>query len=434
MSIGETLILLCASQEDMTTFLSLRETMFKDAGEQRLFTFVRSYLREYDKFPPLGVIRDSLGVSYRSPKGEPAHYAKELRALNVKLALSEGLPGIAPLLRKDPYAAVRALKELLSNLDTESESRDFRIDKDPLKRFEEYIARKRSDGISYLSTGNPFLDSIILGYGRTELITIGGRPGIGKTWLLLCLLLMLDEWCHQVYAGLAKFLSSLDFNRPILFISNEMNEDELAERIDCMMFKIPYQGLLSGKLTRREEGAYKRGLQELAEAGSRVVVIYNCDTLDELEAKILLYNPLAVFLDGSYLLEPDLDEGYAKTVKITRKLKAMCMKCGVPIINTTQLRKKGKRGAAGSFDGQDEFYYGSYIQDSDISIRAYQTPDMVFHHMVGLEIPKGRKIPPGTQFLWECDTYEMNFNFSQDEDATFFETPAPEWRVKSDPG
>lgn len=196
----------------------------------------------------------------------------------------------------------------------------------------------------------------------------------------------------------------------ILFVSNEIGEDELKERFDCINFRLPYERFQKGELTEREKSRYYHGLDELKDAPSALRIIYSCETIDELTTNIGLYNPCVIFVDGSYLMEPSIPEGWEKITHITRNLKRLSKNNKVPIINTTQLRRgTGKGGSRDALSGQDDFAYsGSYVQDSDIAIRMFQDADMKFYDQIGCEIVKGRRVSPGTLFLFQNNLEKMD--------------------------
>ena len=213
-----------------------------------------------------------------------------------------------------------------------------------------------------------------------------------NTWLLVYLCYLLE-----------KVLIDNDIDGEVLFISNEMGEEEIKERLDAMRFRLPYRKFLSGKLTPREKTRYFRGLDSLKKTKSRIRILYSCQTMDELATFMGIYQPKAVFIDGSYLMEGKMMEGWEKMVYITRNLKRIGKNFAVPIINTTQLKRgAGKGGSKETLDGQDEFAYsGSYAQDSDIAFRMYQDADMKYHDLVGLEVVKGRRVQAGTTVMFE---------------------------------
>lgn len=209
----------------------------------------------------------------------------------------------------------------------------------------------------------------------------------------------------------------------ILFITNEMGEDEIKERLDCIKFRLPYKSFLEGTLSEREKGRYYKGLEKLKGEKSKIRILYSCSTIDELATHIGLYQPSAVFIDGSYLMEPQRDEGWEKIVYVTRNLKRIAKNTNVPIINTTQLKRGSSKGASKfALDGQDDFAYSSsYTQDSDVALRMFQDADMKFHDVVGLEVAKGRRVVAGTTLIFQNDLQNMVQSVTLPADA-----PAPE--------
>lgn len=181
-----------------------------------------------------------------------------------------------------------------------------------------------------------------------------------------------------------------------------MGEEEIKERLDCIKFRLPYERFLKGSLTEREKNRYYRGLDGLKKNKSKIRILYSCQTIDELTTYVGLYKPSAVFIDGSYLMESKMAEGWERIVYITRNLKQIAKNFKVPIINTTQLKRgSSKSGSKFSLDGQDDFAYSSsYSQDSDIAIRMFQDADMKFHDLIGCEVVKGRRVIGGTTLFF----------------------------------
>lgn len=224
-----------------------------------------------------------------------------------------------------------------------------------------------------------------------------------NTWLMCYLVSRLEEVIRE-----KEELTGETFG-DILLITNEMGEDEIKERIDCIKFRLPYKAFLEGTLSEREKGRYYKGLERLKTEKSKIRILYSCSTIDELSTHIGLYQPSAVFIDGSYLMEPKRDEGWEKIVYVTRNLKRLAKNTNVPIINTTQLKRGSAKGASKSaLDGQDDFAYSSsYTQDSDVALRMFQDADMKFHDIIGLEVAKGRRVMAGTVLLFQNDLQKM---------------------------
>lgn len=262
-------------------------------------------------------------------------------------------------------------------------------------------------------------DTVDIYYGFTidgdHLFCLSDFTVTHNTWLLILLTLLLEPVVPEEFGD-------------ILFVSNEMPEDEIAERFDTVRFRLPYGKFLSGGLNRAEEARYKLGLQRLAKRGSRIVFAYNCNTLEDLESKIHLYKPSIVFVDGSYLMEGKLQEGWEKIVAITRGLKRIAKDTSTPIVNTTQLKRGSGKGTSSKLDGQDEFAYsGSFIQDSDIAIRMFQDKDMIWDGVVGLDHVKGRRLPPELQLIFELNLEVMKLSILEKEEDTVPVAPVVEY-------
>ena len=94
-----------------------------------------------------------------------------------------------------------------------------------------------SDGF-YLSTGYPKLDKIIVGYGKSELIIVAGRPAMGKT-----------SFIASSAVKLAK-----DFHIPVLIFSVEKSAKQLTNLLVSNVCAIPSEKLRSGEMEFYEYG------------------------------------------------------------------------------------------------------------------------------------------------------------------------------------
>lgn len=89
-----------------------------------------------------------------------------------------------------------------------------------------------ADGISGIPTGYNKLDDITSGFQNGELITIAGRPAMGKTSFAL---------------SIAKNVA-IDYEIPTLFFSLEMNAKTIVNRLISNVCEIPTNKILNGQL------------------------------------------------------------------------------------------------------------------------------------------------------------------------------------------
>jgi replicative DNA helicase len=399
MTVGEKLIIACLQRKDQRTLVSVNRKWL-DSTEVVKYKEALDYVKESGEMMGVKTFCDKYKLSASEVDSTPSYYLGELKNRYLYATLTDKVPVILKDFSKDPLDSFSELQELVSSLaNTATETKDTLYSEDSALRIEEYLERARTGGVTYLSMGAPDMDKLFYGYRRTDVITIGGRGGAGKTWLMVYLTHLLEKELQKIYKETGEF-------KEILFVTNEMGEDEIKERLDCIKFSLPYRDFLSGTLTRSQKKKYFDGLRKMKR--SHIRIVYSCMTLEELEMYIDLYQPAATFVDGSYLMEPKLGEGWEKITYVTRGLKRITKSRKSPIINSTQLKRGSGKGASKGFDGQDDFAYSSsYTQDSDIAFRMYQDADMKYHDLIGLEVVKGRRVTPETVLMFQNDLTRM---------------------------
>lgn len=393
MTVAEQLFIACLKRKD-SKILSLVQKRWLDGSEVVQHRVIVDYFKDEGELLGVKTFCERFKLSEGSVDARPSYYLNKLKERFIFSSLADKVPGIIRNLKEDPRKKLEELQDLVSSLSVDSvESKDTLYSDDVELRRQDYLERTKSLGVTYLSMGNDAMDSSFYGYRKNDLITVGGIAGQGKTWFLTYLAVLLED-VLKIRAELG------DTFGDILFLTNEMGEEEIKERIDCIRFRLPYENFMKGKLTEREQGRYFRGLENLKKGKSRIRIVDTCQTIDELSILIGLHKPSAVFIDGSYLMEGKIQEGWEKIVYITRNLKRLAKGTKTPIINTTQL----KRGSGKKSGGDESFAYsGSYSQDSDIALQMYQDADMKFHDLVGLEVVKGRRVRSGTTLMFQND-------------------------------
>lgn len=403
MTAGEQLLVACIKRGDSTVLAAVQKRWL-DGTEVAQYHYVMDYYRTHGELIGLSDFCDKFKLDATKVTSRPTFYLKELKDRFIFAVVTDKVPRIIRGMKEDPRGKLSELQSIIGSLSVDSvESKDSLYSEDIDRRKADYEERVKSSGVTYLSMGAPDMDKTFYGYRKEDLITIGGRAGQGKSWLLIYLAYLLE-----------RALKKTKRDGEILFITNEMGEDEIKERIDCIHFRLPYEKFLKGDLTPREKARYYSGLDNYKKEKSRIRIVYSCGTVDELTTLIGIYQPLAVFLDGSYLMEAQLAEGWEKIVFITRNLKRLAKNFKTPIINTTQLKRgTGKSSSKAGIDGQDDFAYSnSYSQDSDVALRMFQDADMRFHDLIGLEVVKGRRIKAGTIVLFENNLDTMNHSLT----------------------
>lgn len=415
MTAAEELIVACLKRKDHK-ILSLIQRKWLDASEVKKYKFVMDYYREHGDIVGVKTFCEKFKLDDAEVDSRPAFYLNALKERFIFASMSDNIPRILRGLKDDPREKLHELQSLIATLAVDAvESHDTLYSDDTDLRVKDYEERMKSLGVTYLSMGCEDMDKTFYGYRKPDLITIGGKAGQGKSWLVVYMAYMLEKVLQE------RELSGETFG-DILFITNEMGEDEIKERLDCIKFRLPYESFLKGTLTEREKRRYYNGLGELKTKKSRIRIVYSCSTIDELATYMGLYQPSVVFVDGSYLMESKMQEGWEKITYITRNFKRLAKNFKIPIVNTTQLRRGSGKGASKvASDGQDDFAYSSsFVQDSDIAIRMFQDADMKYHDLVGMQVVKGRRTVSGTTLIFQNDLNNMlhSITLSAESDAT----------------
>lgn len=396
--------IIASCAEKSLTSLNKIKTDWLAKDEEELYTYVRDHFKKYSSLPDVSTIYSTFKkLPSSSSVIEPSDfYLNQLKERYIVESVMSEIPGKIKAFKKSPFDSLTDLRVFLNNIDVaENESTDVRYQDTADKRVERYKERKSSGGISYLSTGITALDDYFYGYNRGDLITIGGRSGLGKTWFISYLALCLDEFLNEV--------STVSFG-DIMFITNEMPIEELEDRIDCLRFYLPYKKFLQGDLHPKDFERYERDVQKVI---SSILFIHNVKTVDEVYSKINDYKPAICFLDGSYLLERKMKaDSWQKVQYITQGLKSNALQLKIPIVQTTQLTKgSGKKSLDLSTDVQDEFAFGqSYIHDSDVAMSFFQDKNMAFRGEVGIQFAKGRRSDNRNKLIWDMNMESMEFD------------------------
>lgn len=403
MTAGEQLMVACLKKGD-SKVMSMIQKRWLDGGEVRQYMFIMDYYKEHGELLGIKTFIDKFSLDSTRVDSRPTYYLNAVKERFLFASLADNVPKILKDLKDDPRSKLAELQTLVGSLSIDAvESKDTLYSEDTESRKVDYEERMKSLGVTYLSMGCSVMDKTFFGYRKQDLITIGGKAGSGKTWLLVYLIYLLAKALDERSDATDETFGD------ILLISNEMGEEEIKERLDCIQFKLPYRSFMEGTLSERTKKRYYKGLEDLKEEKSKIRIVYSCQTIDELSTIIGLYRPSAVFLDGSYLMEGKMAEGWEKITYITRNLKRLAKNFKVPIINTTQLRRGSSKSASKlASDGMDDFAYGnSFVQDSDIAIRMFQDADMKYHDQIGCEVVKARRVVSGSTLLFKNDLESM---------------------------
>jgi len=241
-----------------------------------------------------------------------------------------------------------------------------------------------------IQTGFSDLDKYLLGLGASDLILMGARPSIGKSAFSL-----------QVAANIAKR------NHPVLYVSPEMSEAQLARRLLSSESGVEYERLV------KPTDLDKAELLELEHAKNRIVTMpliiddLAGQTVDEVRVKARRMHSKGgldlLIVDYLQLLCPGDDSKEAVTV-VSRGLKAIAKDLNIPVWAVTQLSRNLEYRDSARPKLSDIRASGQLEQDADVIMFLWK-PKKDDPFVIECFIEKHRNGPLGSAtFHFDKDT------------------------------
>lgn len=378
----------------------IREQFFMTSARE-VWKFMWDHYKEYKKVPDLDSIQRKFPEFQPIETNEPIEYfINELQIRQKYNMILKGIQEVGSHLEAfNVLDAEKALARLVSKINTEiNVAKDINWNEDVEARKERLLHRMRSQGIDGISYGIEAMDYATGGMHRGELISVVGKPGTGKTYFELA--------CIAIPA--------LREQEDVLFISREMEEWKIEQRMDAIYFQIPTDKLKLGRMSEQEKEEYFAKLDNLKyDKIGRFIITADDEKgfgLAAIQAKIEQHLPNGgvVIVDGSYLL--DDDEGgrstWEKVTNITRGLKRLARRTNCVIVQSSQIGRGQKRGKYG--DGDAISFSSSFEQDSDVVWEVWQTEEMKAVGKMGVH---GLKIREGDK-----PTLILHWNFESMKD------------------
>ncbi len=246
-----------------------------------------------------------------------------------------------------------------------------------------------------LATGFTELDSLTCGFQPGDFIIVAGRPSMGKTALGLT---MAEH-------------AAVNDQKPIIFFSMEMSNQQVAQRILCSRGRIDSHSFRKGILS--EEDKYQLGVvcDELSHAPFYVDDTPGMSIL-ELRAKVRRivrqHDVQAIFVDYIQLMHaPGHDSRQHEITTISRGLKAIGRELNIPVIALAQLNRQSEGRQGNRPRMSDLRESGALEQDADVILlihrEEYYNPEKIDDQGIAeIIIAKQRNGP--------TDTVKVQFN------------------------
>ncbi|MDQ4132229.1 MAG: replicative DNA helicase [Actinomycetota bacterium] len=220
---------------------------------------------------------------------------------------------------------------------------------------------ERGQDITGIPTGFVDLDQMLAGLQPSNLVIVGGRPGMGKTSMAL---------------GMASH-AALAANQPVLIFSLEMSHLELTQRLMCAEARVDATRMRNGRLLETDWPKISNAVGKLAEAP--ILIDDNPHlTVMEIRAKARRLKSREglgmIVIDYLQLMtgRPDAENRQVEVSEISRGLKILARELEVPVIALSQLSRNLENRADKRPVLADLRESGSLEQDSDVVLFLYR--------------------------------------------------------------
>lgn len=206
------------------------------------------------------------------------------------------------------------------------------------------------------------LDLLLHGFRKGRVYTVAGRPGMGKT-----------SWLLTVALYIVKVLKL-----PVLFISLEMTEEEVTQRLVAIESGISITKMDDGTMNPMEYRTYTEACQRVDEYPLYIDCSPSLSPMDVMvkARRLMMEDGLAVvMIDYLGLMEvenAERDNREQQVSKMSRGIKRMARALDIPVIQAAQLNRELEKRQDKRPQLSDLRDSGSIEQDSDVVLFIYR--------------------------------------------------------------
>lgn len=383
---------------------------FLGAEARRIYKFCCSYFEAHGKMPSERVLKrqfpdyefdrvydEELDDNVIGTEEPLTYWCDELRNKVKHNKLGDTAEEIIDKLNdKDLDGAYSVLKKALITIEDDvEETTAIDVTQTGEDRKARYTKRRDCQGLIGIPTGISGLDFMLKGFQKKQLITLIASTGVGKTWL---------ECIVGAYMQRN--------NYRVLHFTTEMSEEQIIDRYDALQTAYYHNGFnysrfTDGKLTPEEEANYFDYLENISPKLEKLIVD-TAEGASGVSAKIDLYEPDIVMIDGAYLMIDDLGakDDWLRVTNIWRSLKKIAKNKNIPIfVNTQTDSTTSKKTGA----GLENIGFSKAIgHDSDIVFTLFRDEQMIEDKEAKVKLLKHREGSLGSLMMtWDFKT--MNF-------------------------
>lgn len=300
--------------------------------DQKALEYVAAHLSQYGKMPHPDTVLDQITVFLPPTQETFGFEVGQLRGRFVEDRMREASDDATVLLAESKHDA--ALDAMLSKLvPLKADNLGYSIlDARTSDAADQYLNVLNGTAPPTERIGYPTLD-VQGGIEDGDIIGIVGRPGSGKTWLML-------------YTALCRWTMDDIPSGPVMFVTQEMGSKQIMRRILPLVANVDPTPLYLGKDGGDGYAEAIVGAQEALKSAGSPFLIYDskmAGTVADIEAIAVMHGVKRIWIDGAYMLrhpDPRLSR-YARVAENLDLMKQFTQRTGCALLTSWQF----KRGA-----------------------------------------------------------------------------------------
>jgi archaellum biogenesis ATPase FlaH len=359
--------------QDMTEVADVPPYFLNDPDYRAAFEFIRNYYAEIGSVPTQRVFnmdfkdRDNKPLKLIQVDEPWEDIKRRVERQYIAGVLAENLDTFNDAFEAgDIDEAVNILGVTVSKAHTAIPNpRDEDVSETGAKRLERYLERKNNPGtLVGAPTGFPTIDRATQGLQPGQLVTITGLAKASKSSLAMKIAMNIQE----------------DGKR-VMYLTYEQTVDEQTRRLDAYRAGFNDNLLNSGEIDHDQWLALQKGIEK-TESLEPMLISEDCMTVTSIGAKMDVFKPDVVIVDGVYMMEDERGEAKGSPqalANIVSGLKFLAMRrsvCIVAVTQSTPARTKGETLNNDSIMGSRAF-----VQYSNVVIGIERTEDSKMRKM-----------------------------------------------------
>lgn len=402
MTPGQQLLSKLSELQDLEVFssLQLKAEFFPEEAPAKMLEFFLHHVKTYGLLPSPNTIYEK---GYYTPSPEPwAFYWDQVKDRYQRVLLVKGGQDIAKLAAQGNgsdavtqlqglHTEVRSTSLLTKKIDFASQG---------ISKYDAYYKKVNQGQLVSYKTGFQVVDHMSGGMRGGDFISIVGRPGTGKTWLMLLI---------------AKYL--MDTGKKVLFVTMEMRDIEIIIRLISLYNGINPTEIENAQLDAQAKMTYDHWTKEdLPQVQGKLELVDGnlVATVDDIFG--LAYNQSVdvLMVDGAYLVSnPDKRlNRYSRVGENVEDMKRRGAKMDIPVFGSFQFNREAKKQEKKKEDvGLEDIGYSDVIgQISSLVLGLFETVDesVKAYKERFINILKGRKGERGGFYMsWDFGNMKL---------------------------